>query len=120
MSTQKQIIATLEVKPKINAEEEIRNRIDFLKNFTKANGTLGFVLGISGGQDSSLAGRLAQIAVEELRREKYPASFTAVRLPYGTQTDEEDAQRALKFIRPDRNKTYNIQPVVDMSPLRFQ
>ena len=28
-----------------------------------------YVLGISGGQDSTLAGRLAQLAVEELRAE---------------------------------------------------
>lgn len=43
---------------------------------------------------------MAQIAVEELRAETGDDSykFVAVRLPYGVQADEEDAQRALKFI----------------------
>ena len=41
--------------------------------------------GISGGQDSTLAGRLAQLAVEEMRAETGDDSycFIAVRLPYG-------------------------------------
>ena len=57
------------------------------------------MLGISGGQGLA-AGRLAQIAMEELRAETGDDSykFIAVRLPYGVQADEEDAQRALKFI----------------------
>ena len=52
-------------------------------------------LGISGGQDSTLAGRLAQLAMEELRAETGDDSykFIAVRLPYGVQADEEDAQK---------------------------
>ena len=55
-----------------------------------------FVLGISGGQDSTLAGRLAQLAMEEMRSETGDASyqFIAVRLPYGVQTDEDDAQKS--------------------------
>ena len=62
-----------------------------------------FVLGISGGQDSTLAGRLAQLAMEEMRAETGDASyqFIAVRLPYGVQADEADAQKALTFIQPD-------------------
>lgn len=54
-----------------------------------------FVLGISGGQDSTLAGRLAQLAMEELRAETGDDSykFIAVRLPYGVQADEADAQK---------------------------
>ena len=61
-------------------------------------------MGISGGQDSSLAGRLAQLAIEELRAETGDATyqFIAVRLPYGVQQDEDDAQKALAFIQPDK------------------
>ncbi|HBC90000.1 MAG TPA: NAD(+) synthase, partial [Lactococcus sp.] len=56
-----------------------------------------YVLGISGGQDSTLAGRLGQIAMEEMRAEtgNKDYKFVAVRLPYGVQADEADAQRAL-------------------------
>ena len=74
-----------------------------------------FVLGISGGQDSTLAGRLAQLAMEEMRSETGDASyqFIAVRLPYGVQTDEEDAQKALTFIQPDVSLVVNIKESVD-------
>ena len=38
-----------------------------------------------------------------------------MRLPYGTQRDEVDAQAALAFIRPDRTLSVDIQPAVDAS-----
>ena len=82
----------------IDPQEEIRRSIDFLKRLlAKTSFLKTFVLGISGGQDSTLAGRLAQLAMEELRAETGDASyqFIAVRLPYGVQADEADAQKAL-------------------------
>lgn len=85
-----------------------RQRIDYLKTFLRSNGRKGYVLGISGGVDSSTAGRLCQIACNELRNEGYDAYFHAVRLPAGVQRDEEDAQIALRFIRPDFIHTVNI------------
>ncbi|MEG6574418.1 ammonia-dependent NAD(+) synthetase [Caldibacillus debilis] len=113
MSLQRQIMEALHVRPVIDPKEEIRKRIDFLKEYLKKTGAKGYVLGISGGQDSSLAGRLAQLAVEELRKENYQAVFVAVRLPYGVQKDEEDARLALSFINPDKVVTYNISDAVD-------
>jgi NAD+ synthase len=110
---QKEIIQTLNVKPEINPKEEIRNRIDFLKSYLLKTRAKGYVLGISGGQDSTLAGRLVQLAVEEFRAEGNDAIFIAVRLPYGAQRDEDDAVRALKFILADREYTFNIQDAVD-------
>ncbi|AZS14382.1 ammonia-dependent NAD(+) synthetase [Paenibacillus lutimineralis] len=116
MSIQQQVIKALHVKPVIQAKEEIRQRVDFLKAYCRKTRAKGFVLGISGGQDSTLAGRLAQLAVEELRAEDYEATFYAVRLPYGTQQDEEDAAEALAFIRPDQSLVVNIQePVLAFS-----
>ncbi|EMC31005.1 ammonia-dependent NAD(+) synthetase [Streptococcus mutans] len=116
MSLQEDIIAQLGVKPKIDAQEEIRKSIDFLKAYMKKHGFLkSYVLGISGGQDSSLAGRLAQLAIEELRHETGDNGykFIAIRLPYGVQADEDDAQRALNFIQPDISLAINIKPAVD-------
>jgi NAD+ synthase len=110
---QSEIIQALNVKPEINPTEEIRNRIDFLKSYLLKTKVKGYVLGISGGQDSTLAGRLCQLAVEELRQEGNDALFIAVRLPYGVQQDEADAKRALNFIRADREYTFNIQGAVD-------
>jgi NAD+ synthase len=113
VTMQKEIMQTLNVKPEINPKEEIRNRIQFLKSYLLKTKAKGYVLGISGGQDSTLAGRLVQLAVEELRQEGTDALFIAVRLPYGVQQDESDAKRALNFIRADREYTFNIQGAVD-------
>lgn len=113
MTLQKQIMKELNVNPDIQSKDEIRKRIDFLKNYLVKAKAKGFALGISGGQDSTLAGRLAQLAVEELRNEGKEASFTAIRLPYGVQQDEEDAIRSLAFIQADREYVFNIKEAVD-------
>lgn len=110
---QAKIIEEMGVQPRIDPAEEIRKRVAFLKDYLKATGTKGFVLGISGGIDSSLAGRLAQLAVEELEAEGIEANFVAVRLPYGIQHDEDDAQAALDFIKAKTEWTYNISQAVD-------
>ena len=116
MTLQEEIIAYEGVKPLIDPQEEIRKSIDFLKSYMLKHPFLKtYVLGISGGQDSTLAGRLAQLAMEELRADTGDADyqFIAVRLPYGIQADEADAQRALDFIQPDRRLTVNIKPAVE-------
>ncbi|WP_086350321.1 ammonia-dependent NAD(+) synthetase [Candidatus Enterococcus clewellii] len=113
---QQAIIEELGVKPTIDPQEEIRKSIDFMKAYLYKHPFLKtLVLGISGGQDSSLAGRLAQLTMEEMRTETKDTSyqFIAIRLPYGTQVDEEDAQRALAFIQPDRSLRVDIRPAVD-------
>lgn len=117
-SLQQQIIEELKVLPTINAEQEIRKSIDFLKSYAKKHTFLkGFVLGISGGQDSTLVGKLAQMAVDELNEESGTStySFWAVRLPYGKQFDEQDCQDALDFIMPTEIYTINIKEAVDAS-----
>lgn len=121
MATQIQqaINTNLGAKATINPAEEIRERIDFMKAYLKNSGRDGFVLGISGGQDSSLAGKLAQLSVEELRAEGYKAKFVAMRLPYGMQKDEDDAQLALDFIVPDENIVFNIKDTVDAFKATF-
>lgn len=93
---------------KFDAKVAIRKRIDYLKDFLRKTGLKGFVLGISGGVDSTTAGRLAQLACNELRDEGSDANFIAMRLPAGIQFDEEDAQEALQFIQPDITLTVNI------------
>jgi NAD+ synthase len=113
MKLQKEIMQTLSVNPEIDPKEEIKKRIGFLKNYLVKTNSKGYVLGISGGQDSTLAGRLAQLAVEELRKEGKEATFIAVRLPYGVQRDEDDAQLALSFIQADREYVFNIKDPVD-------
>lgn len=116
MTLQEEIIKQLGVKPIIDPLEEIRKSVNFLKAYMLKHSFLKtLVLGISGGQDSTLAGRLAQIAIAELRAEQNDNSyqFVAVRLPYGVQADESDAQKALSFIMPDQSLTVNIKEAVD-------
>lgn len=118
MTLQQQIIEELRVLPNIDVQGEIRKSIDFLKEYAKRHSFVkGFVLGISGGQDSTLTGKLAQLAIDELNAEegemKY--SFFAVRLPYGVQADEQDCQDAIDYIKPTKVYTVNIKDAVDAS-----
>ena len=113
---QKEIIKRMKVSPMIDPEEEIRRSINFMKAYIKKQPFLeSFVLGISGGQDSTLLGKLAQMAVEELREEMQSDKpiFIAVRLPYGKQIDEDEAMQAIEWIKPDRTFRVNIKGQVD-------
>ncbi|MDM5335307.1 ammonia-dependent NAD(+) synthetase [Ureibacillus composti] len=115
---QKQIIEELKVLPEINPEDEVRKSVDFLKEYAaKHSFVKGFVLGVSGGQDSTLTGKLCQLAVDELNQEHGQGRYSlwAVRLPYGTQADEQDCQDALEFIQPTKIYTINIKKAVDAS-----
>jgi NAD+ synthase len=63
-------------------------------------------------------GKLAQKAVDELNLSFNNTTsnnfqFYAIRLPYGTQADEQDAQLALEFIQPSHNLCINIKHSVD-------
>lgn len=93
-----------------DASRAVQSRIQWLKNFLRESGMRGFVLGISGGVDSTVAGKMAQMACQELRGEGVEAHFIALRLPAGVQRDEDDAQAALAFIGPDHVATVNIGP----------
>lgn len=113
---QQLIINQLGVKPTIDPEEEIRRRVAFLRDYLTTTGMKTLVLGISGGQDSSLAGRLAQLAVERMRQSTGDDAyqFIAVRLPYGEQADENDAMFAIEdFIHPDVVTRVNIKDATD-------
>ena len=101
MTLQQQIIQALGAKPQIDVEGEIRRSVDFLKSYLQTYPFIkSLVLGISGGQDSTLTGKLCQMAIDELRAESGDRSlqFIAVRLPYGVQADEQDCQDAIEFI----------------------
>ncbi|OZD09124.1 NAD(+) synthase [Rhodococcus sp. 06-235-1A] len=107
------ITRELAVQSTIDPVTEIRRRVDFLKDYLASTPATGFVLGISGGQDSTLTGKLAQQAATELRADGHEAEFVAVRLPYGVQADEDDASISLRFIDPDRTVTVNIKEAAD-------
>lgn len=109
---QQTIITEMKVLPEINVQFEINRRIEFIKGKLQQSGLKTLILGISGGVDSSTCGRLAQLAINQLN-EEFPNEtpsyqFIAVRLPYGVQADEDDAQQAINFIQPNHSVTTNI------------
>ncbi|WP_415902244.1 ammonia-dependent NAD(+) synthetase [Neptuniibacter sp. QD29_5] len=109
------IIKEMQVLPEIDPAQEISRRVSFIKNTLKASGLKNLVLGISGGVDSSTCGRLAQLAINELNEESADNNyqFIAMRLPYGVQKDEDDAQLALQFIQPSQSIAVNVKPGVE-------
>ncbi|MQB72874.1 NAD(+) synthase [Lactobacillus reuteri] len=113
---QEEIINALGVNSQIDPQAEVTKRIRFICDFLQTTKMKALVLGISGGQDSSLAGRLSQLAVEKLREETgdNEYQFIAVRLPYGEQADESDAMFAINdFIKPDKIMRVNIKAATD-------
>ncbi|MEV7418963.1 ammonia-dependent NAD(+) synthetase [Streptomyces sp. NPDC089919] len=112
-SLQQEIARDLQVSASFDALEEIERRVAFLAGHLTTTGLRSLVLGISGGVDSTTAGRLCQLAVERVRAGGQEAEFYAMRLPYGTQADEKDAQLALSFIKADHVLTVDVQPASD-------
>lgn len=110
---QRTIIDALAVKPSIEPADEVERRVRFLADYLDATGAKGYVLGISGGLDSTLAGRLAQLAADRVRAGGGEAVFVGVRLPYRVQHDEDDAAAALDFVAADEVVTVNVAPGVD-------
>lgn len=105
----------MRVLPSIDPEFEIERRVGFIKRKLSESGCKALVLGISGGIDSTTCGRLAQLAVDALNQEHATDQykFVAVRLPYGEQKDEDEAQLALSFIQPTYSVSVNIKAGVD-------
>ncbi|MER7466693.1 ammonia-dependent NAD(+) synthetase [Streptomyces sp. NPDC097981] len=110
---QQEIARELQVSETFDAHREIERRVAFLAERLTSTGLRSLVLGISGGVDSTTAGRLCQLAVERAREKGHEAVFYAMRLPYGVQADEKDAQLALGFIKADRVLTVDVKPASD-------
>ena len=109
------IIAEMRVLPEIDIQFEIDRRTAFIANTLQAAGLKKLVLGISGGVDSCTCGKLAQLAISKLRSETNDNNyeFIAVRLPYGQQADEDDAQASIQFIQPNQHIAINVKPAAD-------
>ncbi|MYR08550.1 ammonia-dependent NAD(+) synthetase [Gordonia sp. SID5947] len=97
----------------IDPEQEIERRVSFLVDYLRSTPARGFVLGISGGQDSTLAGRLGRLAADRLADDERDAEFVGVQLPYGQQADQSDVAIALEFIEPTHTFAIDIKPAVD-------
>lgn len=87
----------------------IDERISFLEKYAQYSKTKGFVLGISGGVDSYVAGMLAKLTGYEL---------CLICLPYGYQSDLDDAKECCDIINPDYGFIFNIESIVDMIDIK--
>ena len=93
------IMRELAVQSTIDPVTEVRRRVDFLKDYLTSTPASGYVLGISGGQDSTLTGKLCQQAAAELRaRLALPLSLSSgdryAAGAYPIRTNEHTRSRA--------------------------
>ena len=66
--SQADIVKAMCVQPHIVPEQEIQKRVQFIQQQLKQAQLTTLVLGISGGVDSSLCGKLCQMAVDALQQ----------------------------------------------------
>lgn len=120
-SMQQEIIKKLGVKPNIDVDEEIRRRVDFLKEYVKKSGTTGLLIAISGGIDSAVTTALCKKATDELTEETGQEYRTlGVFQPYGKQTDIEDSYAVKKAFDLKYTVETNIQEAVDEIALEVE
>jgi NAD+ synthase len=110
---QLKIVQELKVVHAFNSAAEMVRRSTFLADQLINHNRSALILGISGGVDSLVAGYLVHNAIERVRSRGHKAQFIAVRLPYGVQYDEADAQLALSLLHPDQVITIDIKPASD-------
>lgn len=108
-SEQGRIAAALGVRSPIDVTAEAERRIAFLTELIDSSGAEALVVGISGGVDSAAVGALCRQAAR-----RHPGRmFIAVRLPYGRQRDDRDAQLVLDSVQPHLTFTVDIQASTD-------
>ncbi|WP_454192592.1 ammonia-dependent NAD(+) synthetase [Paenibacillus sp. Marseille-Q7038] len=121
MSLQEQIIAELKVKKSINPEEEVRKRVDFLKDYVKQSRTKGLLIAISGGLDSAVAAGLCKQATDELTKETGEEYKTlGVFQPYGEQADIEHSYATAKAFDLKYTVETNIEEAVNEIALEVE
>jgi NAD+ synthase len=99
---QREVSRELGVAPEFDSDAERERRVNFLAEYLVSQGLRTYVLGISGGVDSSTAGRLAQLSVERLRAKGYEAHFLAVRLPTGSSATKRTPSLHLSSFGPTK------------------
>ncbi|MBP1157553.1 MULTISPECIES: ammonia-dependent NAD(+) synthetase [unclassified Paenibacillus] len=113
MSLQQDIIAKLGVKPEIDADAEIRKRVDFLKEYVLKAGVDGLLIAISGGIDSAVVAGLCKQATDELTAEKGREYKTVgVFQPYGQQEDIADSYAVAEAFNLKYRVETNIEEAV--------
>jgi NAD+ synthase len=114
MALQQDIIAKLGVKPTIDVDTEIENRVNFLKEYVKKAGATGLLIAISGGVDSAVAAGLCKRATDELAQETGKDYMTlGVFQPYGEQDDIDHSYAVAEAFGLKHKAETNIAEAVD-------
>jgi NAD+ synthase len=114
MALQQEIIAKLGVKPTIDVDTEIKNRVNFLKDYVKKAGAVGLLIAISGGVDSAVAVGLCKRATDELSQETGKDYMTlGVFQPYGEQEDIDHSYAVAEAFDLEQKVETNIAEAVD-------
>lgn len=114
MSLQEEIIARFGVKPVIDADQEIRARVDFLKDYVVKAGVNGLLIAISGGVDSAVTAGLCKKATDELTGDTGREYKTVgVFQPYGEQEDIEDSYAVAEALGLKYRIETNIEDAVN-------
>ncbi|MNI09968.1 NH(3)-dependent NAD(+) synthetase [compost metagenome] len=121
MSLQQEIISRLGVKPAIHVEEEVRKRVDFLKEYVQSSRTTGLLIAISGGIDSAVAAGLCKKATDELSQETGNEYITlGVFQPYGEQEDIENSYEVARAFALTHTVETNIEDTVNEIALEVE
>ncbi|MGG6312599.1 ammonia-dependent NAD(+) synthetase [Paenibacillus macerans] len=121
MSLQQEIIERLGVQPIVDADAEIRKRVDFLKEHVKGSRTTGLLIAISGGIDSAVATALCKRATDELSQETgQPYMTLGVFQPYGQQEDIDHSYEVAKAFGLEHTVETNIEEAVDEIALEVE
>lgn len=107
---QRRIGRELGVLPHFDPAQEAERRSESLAGLLATAGLRTLVVGVSGSVDSATVGILCRRAAR--RRPPGSAALAAVRLPYGRQHDDADAQLVVGVIDPDHVGTVNIRPAM--------
>ncbi|AZK48801.1 ammonia-dependent NAD(+) synthetase [Paenibacillus lentus] len=121
MSLQQEIIERLGVKSSINVDEEIEQRVRFLKENVKSSRATGLLIAISGGLDSAVAAGLCKRATDELTEETGKEYITlGVFQPYGDQEDIGDSYETAKVFGLTHTLETSIEDTVDEIALEVE
>ncbi|MFK7691509.1 ammonia-dependent NAD(+) synthetase [Paenibacillus sp. HJGM_3] len=121
MSLQQDIIAKLGVKPQIDPKEEIRRRVQFLKDYLIQSSMSGLLIAISGGIDSAVTTGLCKMATDELSKETGRDYITlGVFQPYGEQADISDSYAVAEAFQLTHKIETNIEQAVDEIALEVE
>lgn len=102
-----------------DVETIINNRAEFISNYLNDNKINDVILGISGGIDSYVAGKICQYANDKLRDIYNPIRLHLISMPNHNQNDIKDVEDSVEDIHPYEFIDFNIGTIADIFKEEF-